>query len=286
MTKFNFLLPLYNDWQSCSLLIKKINSQLKRKKRYADILILDDASTQKFSIRKNYLSNINKIRILRVKQNLGSQKIINIGLNFLKTDKNKVIIIMDSDGEDDVNEINNLIDSAIINSKQISVASRVKRKESLFFKILYKIHLLIVYTFTFKWISFGNYSAFNSNNIKKIVRNEDSWLAFSSCISKNCEIIKINTVRQKRYFGKSKLSFFALFSHSLRIMSVYQKKIFLISILYIILFLILFPNFFNIIIILALLVFLLNFLIYLEKKNHKIKYKNKKNYVDKIIKIK
>ena len=129
MKNLNILLPLFNDWISCNILIKKINDQLRKKKRFASILILDDASTQKINVAKSGLKNIKSIKVLSLKKNLGSQKIISIGLESIKNEKNKIIVIMDSDGEDDVNQINNLIDAACNNPDYIAVASRVKRKE-------------------------------------------------------------------------------------------------------------------------------------------------------------
>ena len=58
MTNLNILLPLYNDWRSCNILIKKINEQLRKKKRFGNILILDDASTQKINVTRLGLKNI------------------------------------------------------------------------------------------------------------------------------------------------------------------------------------------------------------------------------------
>ena len=171
MTNLNILLPLYNDWRSCNILIKKINEQLRKRKRYGNILILDDASTQKTNVIRTGLKNIRKIKVLRLKKNLGSQKIISIGLNYIKNEKNKIIVLMDSDGEDDANKINNLVDVANKNKSYIVVASRVRRKEHLIFRILYKIHLIITFLLTFNWISFGNYSSFHSKNIKNILKN-------------------------------------------------------------------------------------------------------------------
>ena len=84
MTKFNILLPLYNDWRSVNLLIKKINKEFFRYKRFANILILDDSSTQKAFLNINNLKNISSIKILTVNKNLGSQKIISVGLDFIK----------------------------------------------------------------------------------------------------------------------------------------------------------------------------------------------------------
>ena len=87
MTKFNILLPLYNDWRSVNLLIKKINKEFFRYKRFANILILDDSSTQKAFLNVNNLKNISSIKILTVNKNLGSQKIISVGLDFIKKKK-------------------------------------------------------------------------------------------------------------------------------------------------------------------------------------------------------
>lgn len=232
MNNLNILLPLYNDWRSFNSLLKKINNELKNTKRYVDILILDDCSTQRSNVNFRKLKFIRKIKILTSATNLGSQKIISMGLDYIKNKKNEIIVIMDSDGEDDVSYLNILIDQAIKKQNYVVVAKRKKRKESLMFKILYKIHLIITFFLTMKWISFGNYSSFHSKNLGKILKNNLSWLAYSSCVMHNCNIYKINAERQKRLHGKSKLSFFGLFKHSFRILSVFQKKILLTSIFY------------------------------------------------------
>lgn len=285
MNNFKILLPLYNDWRSCDLLLKRISDQLKKRKRMAEIIILDDASTQKTNLSLSNLKNIKSIKILKMKENLGSQKIISIGLDYLKNNKEEIITIMDSDGEDDVTQINNLIDAAEKNKKYVIVASRTKRKESLIFRFLYKIHLLITFFLTFKWISFGNYSSFHSGNIKKILKNKYSWLAYSSCISLNCKIKKVRSSRQKRFFGKSKLSFLGLFNHSLRVISVYQSKILFVSSIYLMVIFTLraYINFFEIII--CCIIFF-NFLIHFIKRKNLQNYSDKFNFIEKRLKVK
>ena len=139
-----------------------------------------------------------------------------------------------------------------------------------------------------KWISFGNYSCFHSRQLKKILKNNFSWLAYSSCVMRNCNILKVDSERQKRFFGKSKLSFFGLFKHSFRILSVFQIKILLTSTLYILIALFLgkisplfaIENFF------ALALLILNFLIFITKKNTLKDYPQKKFYIKTIDVIK
>ena len=69
--------------------------------------------------------------------------------------------------------------------------------------------------------------------MKNILRNKSSWLAFSASVSKNCNLIKIYAERKKRYLGNSKLSFYGLVKHSLRVNAVFFKRVSTMSLLYI-----------------------------------------------------
>ena len=80
MAKYLFLIPLYNDWRSLNFLLKKINAEVSKKKRIAEVIILNDASKTKKTLSKKSLSSLKKINIINLKENLGSQKAISIGL--------------------------------------------------------------------------------------------------------------------------------------------------------------------------------------------------------------
>ena len=47
MRKNIILIPIYNDWKSLDLLLKKIDLELKKKNYNSEILIINDASTIK-----------------------------------------------------------------------------------------------------------------------------------------------------------------------------------------------------------------------------------------------
>ena len=236
MDNYIFLLPLYNDWKSLRRLLVQINLQTKKLNKKAEILVVDDNSTNISKINIRSLKNIKKIKILRLNENLGSQKAISIGLTYLQSLKRKSIItILDSDGEDDSSKIAEMINCAKKNKDSVIVSCRSKRQDGIIFNFFYFIHKTITFLFTAKWINFGNYSSFNSINLKKILINWNSWFAYSSCISKNCNLIKLYAERKKRYYGKSKLSFAALFFHSLRVSFVYFPRIVILSIIYILL---------------------------------------------------
>ncbi len=221
------LIPVYNDEKSLNKLLIKIDSHLDQVTNFrTEILILDDKSTYRINIDNKKFKNLEKISILTVKKNLGSQKIIAVGLNYLKKIKeNFFITVMDSDGEDNPVEIEKMLELALKNVDHVITSNRKGRNDSLLIRFLYKLHLLITFFFSFKWISFGNFTTFNSKNIERILSDTSSWLAYSSSVIKNCKIKRVYARRDKRYFDKSKLSLLKLAEHSIRVNAVFAKRV-------------------------------------------------------------
>ena len=196
-----------------------------------------------------------------------------------KIGENSIITVMDGDGEDNPEELNKMISLASNNEEFIITSNRKARKESAFIILLYKLHLIVTFIFTFKWISFGNFTCFHSSKLKKLLSDNSSWYAHSSSVLKNCKIKKTYSKREKRYFDKSNLGLYSLAEHSLRINSVFQKNVVLLSSLYILVSLIFFPKNLGLIFMSAIILF--NFLILIVKIKHKPKEKLE---VDKLIK--
>jgi hypothetical protein len=137
---------------------------------------------------------------------------------------------MDGDGEDNPNELNKMLILASKYKNSVITSHRLKRNENLIIRLGYQLHLIIAFIFTWKWISFGNFSTFHSKILKKINCNE-LCLAYSSGILKNFKIVKTFAIRQKRYFGTSKVSILKLIEHSVRVISVYQTRVMISSFL-------------------------------------------------------
>jgi len=266
------LIPVYNDERSLNKLLQNIDRHLETSVGFeTEILILDDKSEKKINLKNNKFKNFEKIAILRVKENIGSQKVIAVGLNYLKDLKeNFFITIMDSDGEDNPIEISRMLALASNNSESVITSNRKSRSEPLIVKVLYKIHLFLTFLFSIKWISFGNFTTFNSINLKNILNDNSSWLAYSASIIKNCKIKRLYAKREKRYFDKSKISLLKLIEHSIRINSVFSNRVTLISILYIaFIYLIFASKSFTFLILVSIILF--NILIYFVKFKHSIK---------------
>ena len=144
------IIPIFNDWVSLSKLLININNKLKINKKI-EILIIDDCSTKKRFIKNlDKLRKIYSIKILRLKENLGSQKAIFFGLKFLKKEKFFFFVtIMDGDGEDNPSHIKNMLKIAETNNNCVVVSSRKDRRENFLIKYLYKIHLVLTLILTF-----------------------------------------------------------------------------------------------------------------------------------------
>jgi hypothetical protein len=232
------LIPVYNDWKSLNLLLSQINDQINYIGSI-QILIVNDASTQKPTFNKKKLNKIKKIKVLNLNKNVGSQKAICIGLDYLSKIKGTFYVtIMDGDGEDNPNELNKMLILASKYKNSVITSHRLKRNENLIIRLGYQLHLIIAFIFTWRWISFGNFSTFHSKILKKINRNE-LFLAYSSGVLKNFKIVKTFAVRQKRYFGTSKVSLLKLIEHSFRVISVYQTRVAINSFLILLFFFIL-----------------------------------------------
>lgn len=268
-------MPVYNDWKSLNKLLKHLNKVFKNSKNCTnEVLIINDSSTDKIDVRKKNLSSLKKITVINLKKNLGSQRAIAIGLFYLRKQRNSFVTIMDADGEDDPFQIETMLKKAMKNKNFIITSNRKKRKESLLIKALYRIHLIITFIFTFKWISFGNFTTFNSKNISKILYNNDCWYAYSSSVIRNCKIKRLYAKREKRYFDKSKLNLITLMEHSLRVNAVFFPKIFFNSVLYTF-FIYFSPNILNLNYIFFYLIILFNLLIFFIRKKYYIANLNK-----------
>jgi hypothetical protein len=261
------LIPIYNDWNSLNILLKKI-IDLKIFIKKTKVIIVNDFSKEKIYIKKFLLRKKLNIKVINLKKNIGSQRCIAVGLTYIK--KNYLssnIIIMDGDGEDNPLLIKKLLNFSIKKENKIIVVNRTIRTENILIKILYEINFINFFLLTHKFIRFGNFSLLKSTALNKIKNSKDLWLAYPSTIIKNFTNIKmIFAKKEMRYAGQSKMSYFNLFTHVIRILSVLRKKIFFNSFFYII-FLILLYIYTNKILLLILILYLilLNILLFIAQ---------------------
>ena len=261
MKKFKILIPLYNDWKSVSKLLNQIDSQTNNWDAEVSIIIVNDASTEKRSGLESIFKKIKSVKILNMKKNQVHQRCIATGLKYICENEDfDRVIIMDADGEDRPEELNDFFKKAKENPNMTVTGNRFKRSEGFVFKVLYEAHKLLTLIFTGKLIKFGNFSCLPKNHVQQLVQKPYLWNSYSSSVVRTIdERTFIPSLRGTRYVLPSKMNIFALIFHSLSIISVFRNAVIIRSVIYLLVYLLLIFNNISVITlfpILLLLVFL------------------------------
>ena len=272
MKKIIILLPVYNDWESLIKVLEEINSVIKDVQKYKfECIIVNDSSTiGKPKIIKP--KSFNSLKIINMKENRGHARCNAAGLKYIfENEEFDYVIPMDGDGEDRPEEIKNFLQHLSNNSVRPIVGDRIKRSENIIFKICYFFHKVITFTFAGQSIKFGNYTCLPKLTVEKMIKEKATWNSFSGSLQKvEKNKISSESIRGKRYFGPSKMSFINLLKHSLSIISVFRSNVLIRSIFFIIIYLFLIYTNISIITLIPLyMVILLNlFSFYLAKREN------------------
>ena len=219
------LAPVFNDWESFSILIDNIKSlQKKHSDQYVfSIISINDGSTEEVAITSS--ESEMEILVLNLKVNIGHQRAIAVGLQYIYNEINNAdfVVVMDSDGEDNPDDIVALLDSSKHHKdSKIIFAQRKKRQESTFFKIGYFFYKYLFYFLSGQKISFGNFSLIPKKLLGKVVHQNNIWNHYSGgIIQSKIPFDKVQIDRGKRYKGVSKMNFNSLILHGLSSISVY-----------------------------------------------------------------
>ena len=249
MNKITILLPIYNDWQSVFKLLKDINFQVSTLSDEFSVIIINDASIENKPEFPTDLNNLKSVQIINMKDNKGHARCIASGLKYIYEKKEfDYVIPMDGDGEDRPEEIKNFIELTDQSKDKSIVGERIKRSESLFFKICYLFHKFLTLAFTGQSIRFGNFTCLSKITVEKMINEKATWNSFSGSLKKvEKDMLSIPSIRGTRYFGPSKMSFFNLLKHSLSIISVFRRTVLIRSALFVIFYILLIKSYASVI---------------------------------------
>ena len=243
------LIPVFNDFKSVSKLIEEINTNVSDLNASFSVIVVDDASTEEKILETKNINNIKSLKLINMRNNRGHARCIAAGLKYISENEEfNYVIPMDGDGEDRPEEIRNFVEKIKDNPNNTIVGERVKRSESLVFKVCYFFHKIITFTFTGKFIKFGNYTCLTKKTVKKLIEDKATWSSFSGSLAKNeINLIKSPSIRGQRYFGPSKMSFLNLIKHSLSIIAVFKTGVIFRSIAFYAIYLIIIAEYISVI---------------------------------------
>ena len=266
MKKFIILIPLYNDWKSVSILLKEIDLQIVSWDAEVSVILVNDASIEKRTGLSFDYKKIKSIKILNMKKNRVHQRCIASGLKYIyETEDFDRVIVMDADGEDRPDEINDFFKKAKENPNKTITGNRFKRSEGIIFRVLYEVHKILTLIFTGKLIKFGNFTCLPKEHVQQLVEKPYLWNSYSSSVVRAIkDRIFIASIRGSRYVLPSKMNFTALIFHSLAIISVFRNLVVIRSTVFILLYLFAISNNFSLFTFIP-IIFLLIFVLYILK---------------------
>ncbi len=234
MKKFIILIPLYNDWKSVSKLLQEIDLQTLSWDSEVSVILVNDASTEERPDLNSNYQKIKLVKILNMKQNRVHQRCIAAGLKYIcKNEDFDRVIVMDADGEDRPEELNDFYKKALENPNMTITGNRFKRSEGFIFRFLYEVHKLLTLVFTGKLIKFGNFTCLPKIHAEQLIQKPSLWNSYSSSV---IATIKDRTftdsIRGLRYVLPSKINFTGLIFHSLAIISVFRNIVVIRSIVF------------------------------------------------------
>ena len=243
------LIPVFNDFKSVSKLIEEINTNVSDLNASFSVIVVDDASTEEKILETKNINNIKSLKLINMRNNRGHARCIAAGLKYISENEEfNYVIPMDGDGEDRPEEIRNFVEKIKDNPNNTIVGERVKRSESIIFKICYFFHKIITFTFTGKFIKFGNYTCLTKQTVKKLIEDKATWSSFSGSLAKTeSNLINSPSIRGSRYFGPSKMSFLKLINHSLAIIAVFKSAVIFRSIAFYAIYLIIIAEYISVI---------------------------------------
>jgi polyisoprenyl-phosphate glycosyltransferase len=225
------LLPVFNDWAALRKLLGGLDLALASGAIEADVLVVDDGSTQPFdpSVIGLEFRAIRRVEVLHLRRNLGHQRAIAIGLAFIEAERPQCrsVVLMDSDGEDAPEDVPRLIARSEQEGRhKIVFAERTKRSESRLFRAFYVLYRLAHRVLTGHGVRVGNFSVIPHERLSCLVATSELWNHYAAAaFTSRQPYATIPTRRAARLDGRSKMNFVNLVIHGLSAISVYSDAI-------------------------------------------------------------
>ena len=238
--KVKILIPIYNDWNSAKRLVDNIDKVINDIDCDFSIIIVNDASTQKKPENCFNFKNLKSIKIINMLENRGHGRCNAAGLKYIYENEDfDYVLPMDGDGEDRPEEIIQFVEKIKTDPEIPVVGERIKRSESNLFKFCYVVHKILTFIFTGKSIKFGHFSCIPKSIVKEMVNEKATWNCYSASLVKITKEKRnsIPSIRGKRYFDLSKMSFYNLIIHSFSIISVFKYNVLIRSVFYLFIYL-------------------------------------------------
>ena len=219
--------PVYNDWASVNVLLRNLDSINDFKNNLVRIVLVDDGSTELLDV-SSFITSSMTVEILHLTRNLGHQRAIAIGLAVISNKfECDAVVVMDGDGEDNPADIPALLQELPKHQPPAVIfAQRMRRTESLKFKLGYICFKVLHRLLTGRPCDVGNFSVIPAVWLKRLVCSSELWIHYAAAVScSRLPIVKVPCNRGHRYAGQSHMRLTSLVVHGLSAISVFGETV-------------------------------------------------------------
>ena len=221
MTHLAILTASRNDASLLELFLSELLEVLNKANvtEQTCLYFVDDLS---FDLTREVINNWSQahpalaIKIIPLITNLGNQGAMAYGLKQVTLPEDGILLTLDSDGEDDLQKIPELISLSSENKSKVIFTERGQRKDSLLVRCLYKLYRYIFIRLTGQKIIPNNFMILPAIYLKAI--QSASFVAVYYALAVLRLGFPYTTVvydRRKRFSGKSSQNLYNLMSHGL-----------------------------------------------------------------------
>jgi hypothetical protein len=225
-----FVTPVYRDVQSFLLLRERLlQAASEAGIESARFVVADDTAGQDPEVE--LLRELPDVLLLEPPFNLGHQRAIVFALRKVmpSVSDDDLIVTLDADGEDRPEDLPRLLAPLRQEGHQrqeVALALRTKRRESLRFKVMYRLFRLLFRSLTGTTVRSGNFAAMRGAVARRALRHPIFDLAYSSALlALDLPIAYVPCERGERYRGQSKMTFGRLGMHGLRMLMPFTERI-------------------------------------------------------------
>ncbi len=189
-------------------------------------VVVDDSAGTDPDIAR--LTGFGDVEVVVAPFNLGHQRAIVHGLRLLsdRVGDHDLVVTMDSDGEDQPDDVPRLLDALADGDHALALARRTQRSESLLFRLMYTVFRLVFRTLTGTTVRSGNFAVQRGSSLRSTIGHP----AFDLCYSSSLLALRRPTVmvpcaRGDRIAGRSRMNAQSLMAHGVRMLLPFAERI-------------------------------------------------------------
>lgn len=224
--------PIYRDVRSFRILHERLLEELSGGAAAADeirFVAIDDTAGQDPEVAS--LLELDDVTVLQPPFNLGHQRALVYALRkaLPRIADDDAVVTLDADGEDRPEDLPRLLDALDARpraERKVVLALRTKRRESIGFKLLYRLFRLLFRSLTGATVRSGNFAVMPGSIARRALLHPTFDLAYSSAIlALDLPIEFVPCERGERYEGRSKMTYGKLAMHGLRMLMPFTDRI-------------------------------------------------------------